>query len=109
MNKEGSPRVSLLGVNIKFVTRGDGCPTGLGEEEHISWALGVGHPFQLDLIVPDADLKEALDFEISNSPEEIDRFRSSKIEWIFERATALENERVMWVANCSDDIKPIVS
>ena len=92
-----------------FVPRGDGCPTGLGEEEHISWALTIGHPFQDNLIVPDDDLKEALDFEIKTSPEEIDRYRSSKIDWIFERAAALENERVRWVDDCPDDIRQIVS
>ena len=110
MIKDGSPHDLVSDdADVKFVTRGDGCPTGLGEEQQIVWALGISHPFQHDLIVPDDDLRDALVFEISNSPEAIDRFRQAKLDWLFSRAEDLEAARLEWVKNCPDDIRQTVS
>ena len=69
----------------------------------------VSHPFQHDLIVPDGGLSEALLFELNNSPDFIDAFRSFRMGWLLARAEALGEDRVRSVEHSPDDIEQIAS
>ena len=67
-------------IKQPFVVRGGGAPTGLSESEHVYWGLTISHPLQRVEETVDDDLLEALDFECSGDPAELDAYRQAKVE-----------------------------
>ena len=80
-----------------FVHKGLGAPKGLSVMEQVALALGIDHPWrQWSRMALDADLIEAIEFELSHSPEEIDRYRTEVADWLTKAAQDLEEQRRIW-------------
>ena len=79
-------------------------------KEHIAWALETTQPQKLDRDLSlDEDLQNAIDFELSASPEEIDAFRDAQFASLTSLGAQLKSAQETWCRDAHACVQPLVS
>ena len=107
---EGTERVVSrpLPAHSPLVPDGDGQPRGLAVLEQVEWMKSAQHPLDVEAISMDADLSNAVSFEVVNDPETIDAFRSDVLAHWQARAKVLESSRRRWLRKVDPSISALV-
>ena len=67
------------------------------------------HPLEVGSIELDPDVQQAIEFEISTQPADIDVIRQRVLDFWTERALELREEQQLWAREAAVEIRPIVS
>ena len=70
------------------------CPKGLTLREQLAWAVPLKHPAEMWQWPVSEQMKCAVQFEVEQSPEEIDKMRQQLVEKWIAVASELQSERV---------------
>ena len=92
----------------ELVPYGLGAPKHLAPLQHVEWAKSVTHPSSVPLEPASEELREAIDFECSHSPEEIDDVSRRELAKLIRIAWEMKAARAHWVDKAPQEIRPVV-
>ena len=92
-----------------YVPYGGGQPRGLSTAEQIHWMATIDHPDLLESSQLDADLQEAMAFELECGAAAVDQFRAERLRDLLILAERLEPDRQAWVRAAPPVLRPLVA
>ena len=89
-----SPSLELAEMPDPLVPNGDGQPKKLTIKQQAEWMHMFTHPFDILDQKLDADLRSAIQFELSNEPAVVDQLRAGVLDHWVRRAEMLRSQHV---------------